>query len=127
MSSTFFYHSLKVFAPGRNGVLAEICESKGDPCKRDQKGFKAIYVRNLVYLYKATNNQALKKDIQGIIDSSLEAMLKTSCDANFNCAREWAKGARPERDVRSQHVSAALLVAAVGIRSTPAKAAGGRQ
>ncbi|EFP77517.2 uncharacterized protein PGTG_03473 [Puccinia graminis f. sp. tritici CRL 75-36-700-3] len=121
MASPFFYRSLKVFAP--SGVIAELCEP--DSCKRDPKGFKAIYVRNLVYLHQETNDQALKKDIQNVIDTSVKAMVKTSCDADFNCAAAWAAGRPPEKNVRSQHVSAALLVSAVGIHRPPAKAGRG--
>ncbi|KAA1110444.1 hydrolase 76 protein [Puccinia graminis f. sp. tritici] len=119
MASTVFTHSVKIFAP--KGIIAEICEPTS--CSRDSKGFKAVYIRNLVYLHRVTTDQAMKTAIQNLIDTSVKAMAQTSCDAKFNCAAAWAAGSPPEKNVRSQHVSTALLVAAIGIRKPPANAA----
>ncbi|POV97968.1 hypothetical protein PSHT_14298 [Puccinia striiformis] len=44
-------------------------------CNRDQQGFKAVYVRNLAYLYRITNNSTMKSQIQSMIDTSVKAMI----------------------------------------------------
>lgn len=115
MTVPYFTHAARTFAgPFTSGVIAEICELDNS-CNRDQQGFKAVYVRNLAYLYRMTNNQTMKAEIQNMIDTSVKAMVEKSCDQNWNCGGNWTQDKQPIKYVRSQHVSTALLVAALGI------------
>ncbi|KAH9825250.1 family 76 glycoside hydrolase [Melampsora americana] len=112
MISPFFDYSVKLFAP--TGVITERCEADVS-CNRDQQGFKAIYARNLVYVYRQTTNATIKNVIQDIIDASVKAMVSNSCDKDWNCGGNWTTDTQPLKYIRSQHVSAALLVSAIGI------------
>ncbi|PLW27519.1 hypothetical protein PCANC_25144 [Puccinia coronata f. sp. avenae] len=111
----FFDVSRRVFAP--SNIITEPCEATRS-CNRDQQGFKAIYARNLVYYYQQTNNQRVKTQIRDMISTSVAAMVSRSCDANYNCGGNWTLDTQPVHYVRSQHVSTALLVAAIGIHSS---------
>lgn len=98
--------------------ITERCEVTGTACSRDAQGFKAVFVRNLAYLYRQTSDSSVKSAIQKAIDSSVTAMVTRSCDANWNCNGNWTSGSKPVSYIRSQHVSSALLVASLGIHST---------
>jgi len=112
MASPFVATSLSKFAP--NGVIEELCEPSGT-CNRDQQGFKAIYVRNLAYLARETSNQNDINSIKSVIGTTVAAMVQNSCDTSWNCGGNWTTDKGPVLYVRSQHVSAALLVASLGI------------
>jgi len=112
MASPFLQTAISKFAP--NGVIEEICEPAGT-CNRDQQGFKAILVRNLAYLVRETTNQNDINSIKSVIGTTVAAMVKNSCDTNWNCGGNWTTDSGPVLYVRSQHVSAALLVASLGI------------
>ncbi|EGG05778.1 family 76 glycoside hydrolase [Melampsora larici-populina 98AG31] len=112
MISPFFDYSVKLFAP--TGVITELCEADVS-CNRDQQGFKAIYARNLVYVYRQTTNATIKDAIQKMIDASVNAMVSNSCDKQWNCGGNWTTDTQPVKYIRSQAVSAALLVSAIGI------------
>ncbi|PLW57165.1 hypothetical protein PCANC_03107 [Puccinia coronata f. sp. avenae] len=116
MAAPYFDYSARTFAGSNtSGIITEQCETDKS-CNRDQQGFKAVYVRNLAYLYRITNNQTMKSQIQSMIDNSVKAMVDRSCDQTWNCGGNWTQDTQPVKYIRSQHVSAALLVAAVGIR-----------
>lgn len=66
----------------------EPCEPN-QSCNRDQMGFKAIFVRNLAYLWRATSDQNVKNAIQSAVDKSVAAMVANSCDVNWNCGGNW--------------------------------------
>ncbi|KAH9460082.1 hypothetical protein MJO28_004255 [Puccinia striiformis f. sp. tritici] len=124
MATPYFDYSLRSFAASNtSGIIAELCESTAS-CNRDQQGFKAIYVRNLVYIYRETNNGTMKRAIEKVIDTSVHGMASRSCDRDWNCAGNWAANGPPIKNVRAQHVSTALLVAAVGIHGTSGLEAG---
>ncbi|KAA1110436.1 hydrolase 76 protein [Puccinia graminis f. sp. tritici] len=115
MATPYFDYSQRTFAASNtSGIISELCEPDGS-CNRDQKGFKAIYARNLAYLHRETNNSTMKRAIEKVIHTSVQAMAAHSCDKDWNCAGIWTTDAHPIKYVRAQHVSAALLVAAVGI------------
>lgn len=119
MSIPYFDYAINTFANSNtSGVITEICEPN-DSCNRDQQGFKAIFTRNLVYLYRETNNETIRNTIMNIVDTSLNAMVSRSCDKDWNCGGNWTTDTQPIKYVRSQHVSTALLVAAVGIHNSP--------
>ena len=65
--------------------ITELCESTRAGCSRDAQGFKAIYVRNLAYLYRQTSDSGVKSAIQKAIDSSVTAMVTRACDSSWNC------------------------------------------
>ena len=65
--------------------ITELCETTRTGCSRDAQGFKAIYVRNLAYLYRQSSDSSVKSAIQRAIDSSVTAMVTRACDANWNC------------------------------------------
>ncbi|MBW0479279.1 hypothetical protein O181_018994 [Austropuccinia psidii MF-1] len=112
----YFEYATQRFSPKSNfGVIAELCEKAKKKCNRDQQGFKAVYVRNLAYLYRETNNNTMRKAIKNMIDATLHAMVQRSCDKDWNCGGNWTQDKQPVKYVRSQHVSAALLVASLGI------------
>uniref|UniRef100_A0A0S1MJU0 Mannan endo-1,6-alpha-mannosidase n=1 Tax=Phakopsora pachyrhizi TaxID=170000 RepID=A0A0S1MJU0_PHAPC len=116
----FMNYAAQTFsAQNVSGVVTETCEAS-KRCNRDQQGFKAIYVRNLAYVYRQTNNQAQKDSIRNTIDTSVRAMVQNSCDAEWNCGGNWTYDTAPVKYVRSQHVSAALLVTALGIHESNA-------
>jgi mannan endo-1,6-alpha-mannosidase len=116
MAAPYFDYSARTFAGSNtSGIITEQCETDKS-CNRDQQGFKAVYVRNLAYLYRITNNQTMKSQIQNMVDTSVKAMVDRSCDQTWNCGGNWTQDTQPVKYIRSQHVSAALLVAAVGIR-----------
>lgn len=118
MTTPYFDYGARTFAGSNtSGIIAEQCEADKS-CNRDQQGFKAVYVRNLAYLYRITNNQTMKAQIQNMIDTSVKAMVDRSCDQSWNCGGNWTQDTQPIKYVRSQHVSAALLVAAVGIHGS---------
>lgn len=52
-------------------------------------GFKAIFARNLAYLWRATSDPVVKNNIQAAIDRSVMAMVNNSCDVNWNCGGNW--------------------------------------
>ncbi|EFP77525.2 uncharacterized protein PGTG_03481 [Puccinia graminis f. sp. tritici CRL 75-36-700-3] len=115
IATPFFDYSRRTFAASNtSGIITEPCEPSRT-CNRDQQGFKAIYARNLAYLYRETNNQKVKTGIRNMILTSVKAMVTRSCDKYYNCGGNWTMDTHPVRYVRSQHVSTALLVAAVGI------------
>jgi mannan endo-1,6-alpha-mannosidase len=118
MAIPFLNYSQNTFAAtNTSGIVAEICEAD-DSCNRDQKGFKAAYVRNLAYLHSETNNSIMKQVIEKIIDTTVRAMVSHSCDSDWNCAGIWTSDKRSvTKSVRAQHVSTALLVAALGIHA----------
>jgi len=115
MAAPFLDYSQQTFAASNtSGILAELCESDAS-CNRDQQGFKAIYVRNLAYLHQETNNSTMKEVIEKIIDTSVQAMASRSCDSEWSCSGIWTEDTPRIKSVRGQHVSTALLVAAMGI------------
>lgn len=119
MTVPFFEFALNTFAGDRSsGVISELCEAN-TTCNRDQQGFKAVFARNLVYLYRQTNNETMKTSIRTIINTSVQAMVSRSCDQQWNCGGNWTTDTQPIKYVRSQHVSAALLVSAIGIYNDP--------
>jgi len=111
----FFNYSLRTFAP--NNIITEPCEATRS-CNRDQQGFKAVYARNLAYYYRQSKDKEVKKKIRSVISTSVSAMISRSCDANYNCGGNWTLDTHPVKYVRSQHVSTALLVAAIGIHES---------
>ncbi|KAH9460136.1 hypothetical protein KEM48_005315 [Puccinia striiformis f. sp. tritici PST-130] len=118
MTTPYFDFGARTFSGSNtSGIIAEQCEADKS-CNRDQQGFKAVYVRNLAYLYRITNNSTMKSQIQSMIDTSVKAMVDKSCDQAWNCGGNWTQDTQPVKYIRSQHVSAALLVAAVGIHGT---------
>ncbi|OAV93529.1 hypothetical protein PTTG_00846 [Puccinia triticina 1-1 BBBD Race 1] len=122
MTTSYFDYGARTFAGSNtSGIIAEQCEADKS-CNRDQQGFKSVYVRNLAYLYRITNNQTMKAQIQNMIDTSVNAMVDKSCDQAWNCGGNWTQDTQPVKYVRSQHVSAALLVAAIGIHGNPKNA-----
>lgn len=72
----------------------------------------------MAYLYRETSDSSVKSAIQDAIDTSLNAMVSSSCDNSWNCNGNWSTSAPPIKYVRSQHVSSALLVAAMGVHNT---------
>ncbi|KAH6720279.1 glycoside hydrolase [Leptodontidium sp. MPI-SDFR-AT-0119] len=103
---------IETFAP--SGVAEELCEATGT-CNQDQQGFKAIFLRQLNYLYLTTPDKALKSSISNVLQSSAKAALAT-CDANWNCAGDWTNGSTQVYPAfRSTHLVAAALVALDGI------------
>ncbi|EFP77527.1 hydrolase 76 protein [Puccinia graminis f. sp. tritici] len=115
MATPYFDYSQRTFAASNtSGIISELCEHNA-ACSRDQKGFKAVYVRNLAYLHRETNNSTMKQAIEKVIDTTVQAMATRLCDKDWNCAGNWTTDTHPIKFVRAQHVSAALLVAAVGI------------
>lgn len=121
MAAPFYDYAVLTFS-GQNvtGVVTELCEPNAK-CNRDQQGFKAIYVRNLAYLYRQTSNQTIKDSIRKTIDTSVQAMVQNSCDTEWNCGGNWTTDTAPVKAVRSQHVSSALLVSALGIHESNAQ------
>ncbi|WAQ83228.1 hypothetical protein PtA15_3A597 [Puccinia triticina] len=74
MTTSYFDYGARTFAGSNtSGIIAEQCEADKS-CNRDQQGFKSVYVRNLAYLYRITNNQTMKAQIQNMIDTSVNAM-----------------------------------------------------
>lgn len=117
MAAPYLDYSQRTFAASdTSGIIAELCE-RDTSCNRDQQGFKAIYVRNLAYLHQETNNSTMKKAIENIIDTSVQAMAGRSCDSKWSCSGIWTEVTpRIKKSIRGYHVSTALLVAAMGIR-----------
>ncbi|PLW27520.1 hypothetical protein PCANC_25143 [Puccinia coronata f. sp. avenae] len=114
MAAPYLDYSERTFASSNtSGIITELCEADAS-CNRDQQGFKAIYARNLAYLHQETTNITMKQTIENIIDTSVQAMARQSCDSNWNCGAIWTAN-NHTATVRSQHVSTALLVAAAGI------------
>jgi len=111
----FLNYSLRTFAP--NNIITEPCEATRS-CNRDQQGFKAVYARNLAYYYRQSTDEEAKEQIRTVISTSVAAMVSRSCDANYNCGGNWTLDTHPVKYVRSQHVSTALLVAAIGIHES---------
>lgn len=111
----FFNNSLRTFAP--NNIITEPCEVTRS-CNRDQQGFKAVYARNIAYYYRQSRDEDVKEKIRNVISTSIAAMISRSCDANYNCGGNWTLDTHPVKYVRSQHVSTALLVAAIGIHES---------
>ena len=68
--------------------LTEQCEFTQN-CSRDAQGFKAVYLRNIAYLFRETSDQNVKNSIFSIIDQSVAAMVSRSCDDNWNCNGDW--------------------------------------
>lgn len=118
---TPFYNYAALTFSGQNvsSVVTEKCEPNAR-CNRDQQGFKAIYVRNLAYAYRESTSDTLKNSIRSVIDTSVNAMVQNSCDTNWYCGGNWTTDSQPVKYVRSQHVSSALLVAALGIHGNQA-------
>lgn len=114
----FYTHASEVFSDKYNNVITETCEPNVK-CNRDQQGFKAVYVRNLAYTYREITADNTKNQIKTVIDASVAAMVANSCDTNWFCGGNWTTDASPVKYVRSQHVSAALLVAALGVHLSP--------
>jgi len=112
LASPYLATAISTFQTG--GVITEQCEVAGN-CNRDQQGFKAILVRNMAYLYRATNNQNDQNSIKTILGATIGAMARNSCDANWNCGGNWTTDTAPVLYVRSQYVSSALLVSALGV------------
>lgn len=119
-------------------VVRELCEPQ---CARDSKvrsklcrvvedgaqltlscciqNFKAVFLRSLPYLYRTTQNDNDKTIIEDLISSSVSAMTSNSCDDSWHCGGNWTKGNTFDRiDIADQHVSSALLVAAMGVYNT---------
>jgi mannan endo-1,6-alpha-mannosidase len=97
--------------------ITELCEQNQN-CGRDAQDFKAVYVRNMAYLWRQTSDSNIKSAIANAIDTSVRSMVSRSCDSQWNCNGNWTSGSRPIKYVRSQHASAALLVAALGIHTS---------
>ncbi|KAG4414613.1 hypothetical protein IFR04_012267 [Cadophora malorum] len=103
--------AINIFAP--DGVAEELCEVTGS-CNQDQQGFKAIFLRQLSYLYLTTHDQELKSNISTVLQKSAEAALAT-CDASWNCEGDWTNGSTQVYPAfRSTHLVAAALVALEG-------------
>lgn len=115
LMTPFYTYAANTFS-GQNvsNVVTETCEPNGR-CNRDQQGFKAVYLRNLAYAYRESTSDQLKNSIKATIDASVAAMVQNSCDTNWFCGGNWTTDKAPVKYVRSQHVSSALLVAALGI------------
>jgi len=112
------YASLTFSGQNVSNVVTETCEPNAR-CNRDQQGFKAVYVRNLAYTYREATDDSLKSSIKSTIDASVAAMVKNSCDNDWFCGGNWTTDTAPVKYVRSQHVSSALLVAALGVHASP--------
>lgn len=118
MSTPYLDQALATFAGDNStGVINEQCETSGT-CNRDQQDFKATFTRNLVYLYRETSDTSVKSKITNVITTSLTAMIDRSCDQDWNCGGNWTTDTEPVRYIRSQHVSASLLVSYLGIIDT---------
>ncbi|PLW39889.1 hypothetical protein PCASD_07916 [Puccinia coronata f. sp. avenae] len=115
-----FYKYAQLTFSGQNvsNVVTETCEPNAR-CNRDQQGFKAIYLRNLAYTYREASDDSIKGSIKSTIDASVAAMVQNSCDNDWFCGGNWTTDTGAVKYVRSQHVSSALLVAALGVHSTP--------
>ncbi|KAA1110377.1 hydrolase 76 protein [Puccinia graminis f. sp. tritici] len=115
----FYNYASQTFS-GQNvsNVVTETCEP-GARCNRDQQGFKAVYLRNLAYTYREASSDSIKNSIKTTVDASVAAMVQNSCDNEWFCNGNWTADASPVKYVRSQHVSAALLVSALGIHLNP--------
>lgn len=117
LATPFLNTALSTFAgPNVNGIVTELCEPAGN-CNRDQQGFKAILVRNLAYLYRESSDDQVRSSIMNTLDTTVKGMIAKSCDDDWNCNGNWSEGAAPLKYVRSQHASAALLVAAMGVHA----------
>lgn len=88
LATPFLRTALNTFAPtSASSIIAEPCESY--TCSRDAKGFKAILVRNIAYLYRETQDEEVRGLIKNVLESSLEAMVERSCDTQWNCGSNW--------------------------------------
>ncbi|KAH9815609.1 family 76 glycoside hydrolase [Melampsora americana] len=109
-----------------NRVITELCEKddQTSSCQRDQTSFKSILTLNLVYLYKFTNQTKVKEKIKNLMTNSLKAMIKNSCDSNWNCDSNWRISLKKNHhhqnlrkiNLASQQVSTALLISMLGIQ-----------
>ncbi|KAI9616236.1 hypothetical protein KEM48_005329 [Puccinia striiformis f. sp. tritici PST-130] len=104
----FYTHASEVFSDKYNNVITETCEPNVK-CNRDQQA----------YTYREITADNTKNQIKTVIDASVAAMVANSCDTNWFCGGNWTTDASPVKYVRSQHVSAALLVAALGVHLSP--------
>ncbi|CAH7682340.1 glycoside hydrolase [Phakopsora pachyrhizi] len=119
MAVPYFNYGMNTFAAANtSGVITEICEATMS-CNRDQQGFKAIFARNLAYLYRQTKDETIRSAIRSTIDASVSAMVNRSCDKDWNCGGNWTTDTQPVKYVRSQQVSTSLLVSALGIYNNP--------
>lgn len=100
----------------RSGVIMEPCEATRT-CRVDHRNFKPVYLRNLAYVYRQTNDPEVRDSIRTMIDRSLAMMIAHACDDDWNCADLWSSPTRPVREPFSQHVAASLLVAALAIHT----------
>ncbi|KAG0146417.1 hypothetical protein CROQUDRAFT_62872 [Cronartium quercuum f. sp. fusiforme G11] len=117
LTTPFFEYGLETFAGANtSGVITEICET-GHQCNRDQRSFKSIYALNMAHLYRETNNQTQKDMIWQTFDTSLNAMVKRTCDLDWNCGGNWTREDHKTRNVAGQHDTVGLLVSALGIRA----------
>ncbi|KUJ12476.1 family 76 glycoside hydrolase [Mollisia scopiformis] len=103
--------AISTFAP--DGIATELCEADGS-CNQDQQGFKAIFLRQLAYLYRTTEDTAVKDSIAAVVTQSATAALAT-CDGYWNCTGGWTAKTVDYPAFRSTHLVAAALVAAEGI------------
>ena len=76
-----------------NDILIEtFCERSANGCVRDTKSFKGQLAKGLGYLYRFSNNDAMKRRIQTVIDASVTNMAAI-CDNAWNCPFSWLPSA----------------------------------
>lgn len=120
-NASYLSYASKIATTGINtfahtGVAEELCEATGT-CNQDQQGFKAIFLRQLAYLYLTTHDKQLKFNIANVLQKSAEAAVAT-CDSSWKCTGDWTNGSTQVYPAfRSTHLVAAALVALEGIKN----------
>jgi mannan endo-1,6-alpha-mannosidase len=113
LGAPFITNSISLYAP--NGIVREPCEYDGT-CNNDQQIFKGIYLRNLVYYYRASSDPALKISIADVVRKSAAAAINTCNKDNWICKGTWVSGTNQSYpDYRALALVGAALVAEIGL------------
>lgn len=105
-----FKSSLTTFT--RNNIIYELCEP--NRCAENSVTHKGVHIRGLGELYEYTTDQNIKNQIKQILQSTLQAMIKT-CDEKWNCGGTYlvegppAKGSNIHFTINAMELMTAYL------------------
>ncbi|KAJ3302832.1 hydrolase 76 protein [Kappamyces sp. JEL0829] len=105
---SLFAAALPKFAP--NGIITDTCESASAGCFANQVSPKGTMVRGWGYLYEFTTSAQIKTQLKQVLQSSVQAMLKT-CDNSYNCGNAWSTQTYTSSNVHFQMNSLELMTA----------------
>lgn len=106
-ANSLFTAAATKFAP--NNIVTDPCEA-GDKCPANQVSTKGTMVRGWGYLNEFTTSDSVKRQLQTVLRTSVDAMLQT-CDSNMNCGNNWSTKRYTSSNVHFQMNAMELMTA----------------